>query len=132
MIGNALKLKKELNISQCYGESKKRNRLMIKLEALLQLTINKKHHKAKSLQKKLRKHQQYILYFLFHPEVPPDNNGSERAIRNVKVKQKISGQFKSQKGADSFATLRSIIDTTIKSGQNVLYALSLLAKFGTE
>jgi transposase len=48
------------------------------------------------------------------------------------VKQKISGQFKSAHGADNFAILRSIIDTTIKSGQNVLNALSLIAKLGTE
>ena len=77
-------------------------------------------------------HQQYILYFLYLPKVPPDNNGSERAIRNIKVKQKISGQFKSTEGADGFAVLRSIIETTIKSGQNVLNALSLIAKLGTE
>jgi hypothetical protein len=64
--------------------------------------------------------------------VPPDNNGSERAIRNIKVKQKVSGQFKSTQGADGFAILISIIDTTIKSGQNVLNALSLTAKLGTE
>ena len=38
--------------------------------------------------------RQNLFTFLFLPEVPPDNNGSERAIRNVKVKQKISGQFK--------------------------------------
>ena len=35
---------------------------------------------------------------LYHPKVPPYNNGSERAIRNIKVKQKISGQFKSDDG----------------------------------
>src|ERR1019366_4940393 len=54
------------------------------------------------------------------PNVPPDNNGSERAIRNVKVKQKISGHFKSTDGANIFAVLRSVIDTTLKAGQNVL------------
>ena len=62
----------------------------------------------------------------------PDNNGSERAIRNVRVKQKISGQFKSSAGADGFAVLRSVIDSTIKSRQNVLSALSLIAKLSTE
>jgi hypothetical protein len=56
--------------------------------------------------------------------VPPDNNGSERAIRNVKVKQKISGQFKSLSGAETFAILRSVIDTAIKNKLNPLNALS--------
>jgi hypothetical protein len=65
--------------------------------------------------------------------VPPDNNGSERAIRNVVVKRKISGQYKSMDGAIIFATLRSVIDTAIKSGQNALNALYTIAVFcGTE
>jgi transposase len=75
----------------------------------------------------LVKHQQSILNFLWYHQLPPDNNGSERAIRNIKVKQKISGQFKSDQGADCFAVLRSVIDTTIKAGQNVLAALRLIA-----
>ena len=45
------------------------------------------------LENRMIKHQDYILTFLYHPKVPPDNNGSERAIRNVTVKQKVSGQF---------------------------------------
>jgi len=59
--------------------------------------------------------------------VPCDNNGSEQAIRNVKVKAKVSGQFRSQRGATRFAILRSVIDTTIKNTQNVFESLSLLA-----
>ena len=54
------------------------------------------------------------LPFSIIQHVPPDNNGSERAIRNVKVKQKISGQFKIFSAAENFAILRSIIDTAIK------------------
>ncbi|MEO6869744.1 MAG: hypothetical protein ABI168_08870 [Ginsengibacter sp.] len=46
------------------------------------------------------------------------------------VKLKISGQFKSDEGADAFVILRSVSDTTFKSGQNVLNALSLIAKLG--
>ena len=132
LIVQALQLKKELSIWQYYGQCEQRKRLMTKLDELLPLTLNESHSKARTLQKNLFKHQQYILYFLYDPNVPPDNNGSERAIRNIKVKQKISGQFKSEDGANSFAVLRSVIDTTIKSGQNVLNALSLIAKFGTE
>ena len=76
--------------------------------------------------------QDCILYFLTKANVPSDNNGSERAIRNIKVKQKISGQFKSLDNANLFAILRSVLDTTIKSGNNVLNALHLIATFGTE
>ncbi|MDO9276205.1 MAG: transposase, partial [Lutibacter sp.] len=64
--------------------------------------------------------------------VPPDNNASERAIRNVKVKQKISGQFKIEQAAQNFAKIRSVIDTTIKICQNVLEALVIIAKFELE
>ena len=64
--------------------------------------------------------------------MPPENNGSERAIRNIKIKQKISGQFKTEKGANGFTVIRSIIDTVIKSGQNVMEALTLIAKLGAE
>ena len=61
--------------------------------------------------------------------MPPDKNASERAIRNVKVKQKISGQFKKQQATQNFAKIRSVIDTTIKNGMNVLESLQLIAKF---
>jgi transposase len=132
LIVQALRLKKDLTTRQYYSENEERHRLTIKLDELLCFTLNENHGKAKALQKNLRKHQQYILWFLYHPKVPPDNNGAERAIRNIKVKQKISGQFKSVQGAGGFAILRSVIDTTIKSGQNVLNALSLIAKLGTE
>ena len=70
------------------------------------------------------KYRQHIFTFLYYHKVPPDNNGSERAIRNVKVKQKISGQFKSFTGAESFAILRSVIDIAIKNNLNPLHSLS--------
>lgn len=130
LLMEALELKKELSPYQYFTKHEGREKLMIKLDDLLHTTLNENHGKAKTLQKNLLKHQQYIFYFLHHPKVPPDNNGSERAIRNIKVKQKISGQFKSDQGADSFAVLRSVIDTAIKSGQNVLNALALIAKLG--
>ena len=68
--------------------------------------------------KSLKKARDKIFTFLLYPNVPPDNNGSERAIRNIKVKQKVSGQFKSEDGADCYANIRSIIDTSRKQGLN--------------
>ena len=75
------------------------------------------------------KYRAYLLNFLHYPNVPPDNNGSERAIRNVKVKQKISGQFKAMAGAKQFAVLRSITDTAIKNGKNVFNELVFIANY---
>ena len=57
--------------------------------------------------------------FLHYPVIPADENGSERAIRIVKVKQKISSQFKSFEVEMNFAILRSITNTAIKNLQNV-------------
>jgi transposase len=79
------------------------------------------------------KYKDFILTFLYHPKVPPDKNGSERAIRNIKVKQKVSGQFKSWKGVNNFLILRSITDTALNNKQPVLNALNLIAKLaGTD
>ncbi len=83
---------------------------------LEQPTIEKSetHKQIKSLTKARDK----IFTFLLHPNIPPDNNGSERAIRNVKVKLKVSGQFKTVQGAEDYAALRSIVDTSRKRGLN--------------
>ena len=66
----------------------------------------------------LTKSKDKIFTFLLDENIPPDNNASERAIRNVKVKQKVSGPFKSLSGAKNYATLRGIIDTSRKHGLN--------------
>ena len=70
-----------------------------------------------------RKARDKIFTFLLYPNVPPDNNGSERAIRNIKVKQKVSGQFKSENGAKYYANIRSIVDTSRKRGLNEFVVL---------
>ena len=62
--------------------------------------------------------------FLYHKAVLPDNNSSERAVRPIKVKMKISGQFKSLQ--QEFAILRSVIDTAIKNGQPVFEAIQAI------
>lgn len=132
IITQAIELKNKLNPTHYNFENAERQLLESKLNELLRTPLPDKNKKAITLQKKLANIPSYIFYFLYHPKVPPDNNGSERAIRNIKVKQKISGQFKSVKGAISFAVIRSVIDTAIKSRQNVLNALSFVANLATE
>jgi transposase len=97
-----------------------------RLTELLQTDHFTSHKKVQAFSKRLKKNKNSILTFLYHPKVPPDNNGSEQAIRNVKVKAKVSGQFRSERGATRFAILRSIIDTTIKNTENVFETLILL------
>jgi len=93
------------------------------LNQLLAQCIDKKQFpQTFTFQKSMIKGRNCLFTFLYNLEVPPDNNASERAVRNVKVKQKISGQFKS--GQDTFCTLRSIIDTLRKRQLNVLEYLA--------
>lgn len=99
-----------------------------RLGDLLDRPPDKKHKELYTFYKRICRERQHLFTFLFIEDVPPDNNASERAIRNVKVKQKISGQFKTIKAAQNFAKIRSVIDTTIKNGMNVLETLTLIAK----
>ena len=115
-----------------YVHNPRRATLENRLKILLNYTLNESDKELIAFQNRLIKYQNYIFPFLYRPEVPPDNNASERAIRNIKVKQKISGQFKSPAGAFGFAVLRSITDTIIKNNQNVLSSLNVIAKLHTD
>lgn len=106
-----------------------RTKIILRLQKLIENPPDKKIKELYTFYKRMVREQQYLFTFLFNPNVPADNNGSERAIRNIKVKQKISGQFKTNMAAQNFAKIRSIIDTIVKSKGNVVEALSLIAKF---
>ncbi|MBW8325793.1 MAG: transposase [Prolixibacteraceae bacterium] len=59
-----------------------------------------------------------VFTFLDDHHIPPDNNASERTIRNFKVKLKVSNFFQSTTGSDGYAVIRSVIDTAIKNKQS--------------
>jgi transposase len=86
---------------------------------------------------RLSERKEDVLRFLIDPRVPFTNNLAEQAARMMKVKQKISGGFRSEQGARDFAILRSLIATAKKQNWNVIDALTqspdtLLAKLRTE
>jgi transposase len=64
-----------------------------------------------------------VLRFVFDFRVPFTNNIGEQSFRMMKVKMKISGSFRTLAGAQTFATLRSVISTAQKHGWNVLDTL---------
>jgi transposase len=126
LLQEAIVLKKQLTMVDFNEPPPAVLQLQTKLENLLQEDCTTSHRKVRAFIKRLVKNKDSILTFLYYQDVPPDNNGSERAIRNVKVKTKVSGQFRTEKGANRFAILRSVIDTTIKNAQNVFQALVAL------
>jgi transposase len=89
---------------------------------------SRKKSKSGNLLNRLSLYKQQILAFMNDFDVPFDNNLAERDIRMTKVKQKISGTFRSSSGADYFARIRGYISTMKKQSKNILesieYALS--------
>ena len=76
----------------------------------------------------LQPKKEYLLTFLTHPAVPADNNASERSVRPVKTKMKVSGQFKNDDGAESYTALHSIMQTARKNNRDPFAALAELAR----
>jgi transposase len=73
---------------------------------------------------RLRVRKVDVLRFLSDPTVPFTNNLAERDGRMMKLRQKISGGFRSGDGAEDFAVIRSLLSTARKQGWDILQALA--------
>jgi transposase len=96
---------------------------------LLENPVKKRGRKKKTpslnLLETFSTRKQQILEFFVNPLVPFDNNLAERDLRMIKLKEKISGCFRTKKGADIFCRIRSYISTLRKQGYNLLDSLQM-------
>jgi transposase len=88
-------------------------------------TVMRKHH---ALARRLRDRQDDYLRFTRDWRIPPDNNGSERDIRMIKLRQKVSGCLRTLTGAQQFCAIRSYLSTAAKHGRTFFDTLVTLAE----
>lgn len=127
LLGEAMKRWKQEGFSQHLFDE-----FSPKLDELMKQEIKadplEKQEAIETFRTNLNKKKDFILTFLKTEGVPPDNNASERAIRPVKTKLKVSGQFKTMDGAEAYANLHSIVQTARKNGQDPFFALQTVAQ----
>jgi len=87
--------------------------------------VMRKHN---ALARRLRDRQDDYLRFTRDWRIPPDNNGSERDIRMIKLRQKVSGCLRTLTGAEQFCAIRSYLSTAAKHSRNLFETLVLLAE----
>lgn len=80
--------------------------------------------KTRALIERLKKFKDDVCRFAHNFAVPFDNNQAERDVRNVKTKTKVSGCFRSIKGAQGYLKIMSFICTGNKHGINAFDALT--------
>ena len=78
---------------------------------------------GRNLLRRLKEHEEAVLAFALVEGVPFTNNQAERDLRPAKVKQKVSGCFRTDQGAAVYARLQAVISTCRKQGRNVFATL---------
>jgi transposase len=87
--------------------------------------VMRKHN---ALARRLLGRQDDYLRFTTKWRIPADNNGSERDIRMIKLRQKVSGCLRTLTGARQFCAIRSYLSTAAKHGRTFFDTLVMLAE----
>lgn len=85
---------------------------------------NRKRYPGHNLLLRLKNYRSDVLRFLYDPNVPFTNNQAEQDVRMMKVKQRVSGGFRTMQGAEVFARLRTFLSTARKQGWDIFTVLS--------
>ncbi|MDP6535568.1 MAG: IS66 family transposase [Gammaproteobacteria bacterium] len=80
---------------------------------------------AHNLWERLKQHEKAVLMFAKHSHVPFTNNRAERDLRMSKVKQKVSGCFRTEHYAQAYCRISSYLQTMGNRGYNPLVAIQL-------
>ena len=118
LIEHSINLRREGNIT-----SRKIKVLKTKMKNLLGESLTHLDNEFEKFKRGILKVKDYLFTFLSNPSVPYDNNASERGVRKIKIKQKVSGCFRTDGGADDFAKLHSIAETAMKNGNSKFNAI---------
>ena len=88
------------------------------------VTKRAKHSKGRNLLNRLVSHEQAVLAFAFEVGGPFTNNEAERALRPAKIKQKVSGGFRTQAGGATYARISGFVATMRKQQYSVVEQLA--------
>lgn len=92
------------------------------------LALQPTHRHGKRLRKRYLGCRDHLFTFLIHPEVPPDNNASERDLRPMALYRKVTGGFRSDWAPDLCAAVKSVVGTAARRGIDAYQAIrSVLA-----
>jgi transposase len=100
-----------------------RQRLEHDLDAVMVLAPTAKD--GRRLRQRYGQHRSHLFTFLDHPEVAPDNNGSERELRPTATYRKVTGGFRSDWGSNLYAAIRSIVGTAGRRGIGAYEAIRM-------
>jgi transposase len=77
------------------------------------------------LQRMIKKVRPHLFIFMTNRDLPPTNNGSERALRPAVTYRKVTNGFRSEWGAELYADIRSVIETARRRAIGALHAIRL-------
>jgi transposase len=131
VLEHLLKIKRHVDFSRLFGADKleqadidnytKTYRAILETAAKIDEATPKQ---AINMAKRLTKFEHETLLFMLDFDVPFTNNLAERDIRMPKLKQKVSGCFRTEDGAAKFARIRGFISTVKKKGKNIMEGIT--------